>query len=62
MSKQPYKKKHVRVNWDKQTITSIQIDTTGMANIYINRLLKLIAEQSQAQVTCYDAYGQEVLQ
>ena len=50
----------MKVNWDKQTITSILIDTTGMANIYINRLLKLIAEQSQAKATCYDAYGQEV--
>tara|TARA_R110001599_G_scaffold255903_1_gene456032 strand:+ start:349 stop:507 length:159 start_codon:yes stop_codon:yes gene_type:complete len=52
----------MKVNWDKQTITSIQIDTTGMANIYIDRLLKLIAEQSQAKATCYDAYGQEVLE
>ena len=52
----------MRMNWDKQTIVSVQIDTTGMANIYINRLLRLLAEQTQAKVTCYDAHGQEVLE
>ena len=52
----------MKMNWDKQTITSIQIDTTGVANVYIDRLLKLLAEQTHMQVTCYDAHGQEVLQ
>jgi len=41
-------------------IATIEIDTIHIANFYVHRLLKLIAENSSCKVTCYDDYGREV--
>jgi len=41
-------------------IATVVIDTNNIANIYVHRLLKLIAETSSCKATCYDAYGREV--
>ncbi len=41
-------------------IASVVIDTHNIANTYVYRLLKLIAENSSCNVFCYDAYGREV--
>lgn len=41
-------------------IATIELDTHDIANFYVRRLLKLIAENSSCKVKCYDAYGREV--
>lgn len=43
-------------------IATVVIDTNNIANFYVRRLLKLIAENSSCKATCYDAYGREVEQ
>ena len=41
-------------------IARVVIDTHNIANVYVHRLLKLIAENSSCKTYCYDAYGREV--
>ena len=41
-------------------IATVVIDTNNVANTYVYRLLKLIAENSSCNVVCYDAIGREV--